>query len=114
MISPSRALEDKSGDQQARAELLGKVLCAAGEQPYMLKHGVERDAYFIVMVPFTDLEAMKLQKETGKSPVVIKVGKRTLVALQLEADVAAGQILPTFYDAEHKRWTSTIALTRFQ
>jgi hypothetical protein len=80
----------------------------------MLKHGANRDAYYIVMLPTTDLEAVRLRKETGKTPIVITTGKRTLIALQLEPGIAAGELQQTFYDAGHKRWTSTIALTRFQ
>jgi len=114
VISPSRALEDKKGDQQARAELLAKLLAASGERPFMLKHGAGEDLYFIVMLTTTDLEAGRIQKNTGKPVVTVTAGKHTLMALQLEPELAVGELQSTYYEAKRKRWSATISLTRFQ
>ena len=112
MITPSRALGDGKGDPQAKAELLGKLLLAAGEKPYMLRHGTGRTAQFLTMVTVSDAEAESLADLTGKKPTVITFGKMSLMPLQLDSGSVAGQVSGKLYDPAKSRWTSTIALTR--
>ena len=85
-------LGNKKGDQQARAELLGELLAASGDRPYMLQHGSGRDGYHVVMVHVTDDEAAELAGQTGAAPVVIPIGKAKLMPLQLESELNAGQL----------------------
>jgi hypothetical protein len=114
VILPSRALGTKSGDQQARAELLGKLLAAAGDTPYMLCHGTGRSAYYLVMAQVAPEEAKELAAKTGAPPTVIRMGKLDLVPMQLEAGSALGSVSGKLYDAASAKWTGAVTLTPFK
>jgi hypothetical protein len=107
-------LSNKSGDQQARAELLGKLLVAAGEKAYMLKHGSDKDTYFMIMVPVPETEAAEWAASLKRKPVVISMGKLKLIPLPLEGKAGIGSIEKTLYDPDAGGWTSTVALMRFK
>jgi hypothetical protein len=113
-VPPSRALSNKSGDQQARAELLASLLLSAGEKPYLLKHGQDRDAYYLVLVPISEEEAKPWAEKTKPPPVVLTLGALKLMPLQLEDGVSAGSIEPRLYDPAGGGWTATIAVRRFK
>lgn len=106
----SRALAAKEGDQQSRAELLGKLLSAAGEKTYILRHGADKTATHLIMASVTNAEASELQRKTRKPPVVVSLGKLTLVPLQLEPELAPGQVQDRLYKPDKGRWTASIAL----
>jgi hypothetical protein len=107
-------LDEASGDQQARAELLGKLLIAAGEKPYLLKHGEERAAYYLMLVPVKDDEAAEWTKTAGSAPVLIAFGPLKMTPLPLEKDQKAGSIEKRFYDPATAAWTATTAVMRFK
>lgn len=107
-------LSNKSGDQQARAELLGKFLAVTGEKAYMLKHGSDRATYFMIMIPVSDDEAAEWSKTLKIKPEVISMGKLKLVPLQLEAKAELGTIDKKLYDLDTGGWTSTVGLMRFK
>ena len=107
-------LSNKSGDQQARAELLGKLLVTSGEKVYMLKHGSGKEIYYMVMVPVSDEEAAEWAKTLKAKPEVINMGKLKLVPLQLEAKAEIGSIDKKLYDPDTGGWTSTAGLMRFK
>jgi hypothetical protein len=106
-------LGEASGDQQARAELLGKLLLAIGEKPYLLKHGEKQAVYYLVMVPVKDEEAPEWTKTLGGAPQVITFGPLKLMSLQLEKDVKPGSIEKRLYDPA-VGWSATIAVMRFK
>ena len=110
---PSRALSKKSGDQQARAELLGKLLLAGGDKPYLLKHGLDRDANHLVLVPVSEEEAKQWAGPLKAPPTVITMGALKLMPLPLEAGAAIGSIEKRLYDAANG-WTATIAVARLK
>lgn len=105
---------DASGDQQARAELLGKLLLAAGEKPYLVKHGEKQSVYYLIMVPMQDEEAPAWTKRLGGAPQVIQLGPLKLMPLQLEKDLKAGSIEKRLYDPAGGGWSATIAVMRFK
>ena len=107
-------LSNKNGDQQARAELLGKLLAAAGEKPYMLKHGSGKELYYMVMVPVSDDEAAEWNKGLKSKVTLISLGKLKLAPLQLEEKAEIGSVEKQLYDPDASGWTSTIALMRFK
>jgi len=87
---------------------------AIGDEPYILTHGTERQSYCMILVSVTEEEQAAIKQKTGTDPVVVKIGKRTLVALPLEAKALAGTLDKKHYDADQKRWTSTIAISRYK
>jgi len=107
-------LSEASGDQQARAELLGKLLIASGEKPYLLKHGEDRSAYYLVMLPVKDDEIPEWTKNLGAAPQVITFGALKLMPLPLEKDLKAGSIEKRLYDPAGGGWSATIAVMRFK
>jgi hypothetical protein len=113
VITPSRALGDKKGDQQARAELLGKLLAAIGEKPYMLCHGTGRNAHYLLLLRVPDVDVNKLSAAAGKNIMPVHANDGVFVALSLERGATVG----TFgkqYNAEKKTWTDAIAVTPFK
>jgi len=110
-VPPSRALSKKKGDQQSRAELLGKLLVAAGEKAYIVQHGKGEGLYFLVMVPVTDDEVKQWTESLKSAPTVITVDSLKLMPLQLEKDAAVGSIDAAHYDpAEGKGWTAAVTV----
>jgi hypothetical protein len=114
VIPPSRALGTKSGDQQARAELLGKLLIAAGEKPLMACHGAGKEAYYLVLVQVTPEEVKELAEKSGKDPTVIRQGSFDLVALPLEPEQRPGAVAANLYDAKTGKWTKSTVITPFK
>jgi len=112
-VLPSRALGTGEGDQQSRAELLGKLLLALDEKPYMLRHGTGRSAYHLVMVELSEDEAGELGARPGK-PKPVRFGKRRMLPLQIEKGLEIGEIQGKLYDPDPGRWTGSIALMRFK
>jgi len=94
--------------------VLGRLLIAAGDAPYMLRQGTGRDLYHMIMLKVTDEEAAALGSVAGKPATVIRTGKSLFVPLELEEGSEIGQIAATRYDAANKRWIGTIALSLFK
>ncbi|MEI6970627.1 MAG: hypothetical protein WCL44_03840 [bacterium] len=113
-MPPSRALSNKSGDQKSRAELLGKLLVAAGEKPYILTHGTDRSAYFLVLAAVTEDEVKSWTSSLTNAPTIIALGPVRALPLQLEKDSPIGTISKRLYDTGGGGWTATIAITRFK
>jgi len=90
------------------------MLKAVGERPYLLTHGTDRDSYCMILVSVTEAELAALKTKTGADPEKIAVGKFMLAVLPLEDKAAAGTVDKRYYDPEKKRWTSTIALSRYK
>jgi hypothetical protein len=107
-------LGSKNGDQQSRAELLGRLLIAVGDKPYMLQHGTERECRNLILLRMADDEVAALCAATGKDPVMVKVGSAGFIPLPLEADMAPGQIPQQLYDAGQQRWNGTVAVMRYK
>ena len=107
-------MSEASGDQQARAELLGKLLIAIGEKPYLLKHGEKQTIYYLIMVPVKDEEAPEWTKTLGMAPQVIPIGPLKLIALPLENGLKAGSLEKRLYDPAGGGWSATIAIMRFK
>lgn len=105
---------DKCGDQQSRVELLGKLLSAAGDKPYILRHGTDKESVYMVLLDLSDEEVAQLENKTGQKPTVIRLGKYNMIPMQLEAGNKPGDIDKQYYDIDMKRWTATIALMRFK
>lgn len=80
----------------------------------MLKHGSDRDTYFMVMAPVSDDEVTEWSKALKSKPTVINLGRLKLVALQLEAKAEIGSIEKKIYDPGNNGWTSTVALMRYK
>jgi hypothetical protein len=102
------------GDQQARAELLGKLLQAAGQNPYMLRHGTGRAGYHLILLKLKQEAREALAQASGAPIPGVRVGGMTFVALPLEKDARAGQVPAQRYNAETGTWTATIAISRFR
>jgi hypothetical protein len=66
------------------------------------------------MLSLPDNEVAELGKKTGKPTEVVTMGKTKLLTLPLEAGMAAGEMPGKLYDAKEKRWTSTVAVSRYQ
>ena len=80
----------------------------------MLKHGTDKDAYFMIMVSVSDEEAAAWTKTLKDKPQVISMGKRKLLPLPLEAKAGIGTIDSKLYDPKTGGWTSTAGLMRFK
>ncbi|MDD5677442.1 MAG: hypothetical protein PHW60_05545 [Kiritimatiellae bacterium] len=105
---------EASGDQQARAELLAKLLVASGERPYLLKHGEGKTTYQLIMVPMKDEELPEWTKTLGSTPLVIPFGPLKLMPLPLEKNLKAGSLEKRLYDPAAGGWSATIAVMRFK
>lgn len=104
----------KKGDQQSRTELLGKLLVAAGDKPYILRHGAGRQCHHVILVSLSDEEVAELKADTGQTPSVVRVGPRQMVPVQLEAGSPVGKIEKRLYNPEKGRWSGSIAVMRFK
>ena len=109
MIPPSRALGGLSGDQRARAEVLGDLLIAAGEKPLILTHDLGRKSYFLILVFIDD----DLASEASLISKTIKLGSRSFLALPLEADLKPGDIPPALRSTAGG-WSTTITVQSFR
>lgn len=107
-------LSTKSGDQQARAELLCKLLAVSGEKAYLLKYGVDRDAYFIPMVPVTDAEIGEWSGTLKPAPTPVVMGPLRLLPLVLEAGCQPGAVPVAYRDPAAGGWTASVAVWRFK
>ena len=105
---------EASGDQQARAELLGTLLVASGARPYLLKHGEGQAVYYLIMLPAKDEELTDWTKTLGIAPLVIPFGPLKLMPLPLEKGLKAGSLEKRLYDPAGGGWSSTIAVMRFK
>lgn len=105
---------DKKGDQQSRAELLGKLLLAVDVQPYMLRHGSERDIYYLVLLRLNDADHKALETTVGAPVNRIKVGGIQMVPLPLETNAVIGVVDAKYYNAEKQQWTGSITVSRFR
>ena len=112
-MPPSRALGTKSGDQQARTELLGKLLNAAGEPAYFLTHGTDRTSTCLILVRATDEEVKQWADTLKPAPQAIRMGPLQLVPLPLERGAALGTVDAKLYDPQNG-WTATVAVMRFR
>lgn len=113
-VPPSRALEEKKGDQQSRAELLGELLNAAGERPFIVTHGSEENVYHVILVGATDEEIRAVKVRTLAVPMAVSVSKLKFIALPLEKDAKAGQIDKRYYDPDKSAWTVTVSVFRYR
>ncbi len=80
----------------------------------MVRHGYARSSMFIVCIAHTPELEEALKTATGKPPQILKFGKRSLMPLQLDKSVVAGQIDPKLYSPANHRWTATIAVYRYR
>ncbi len=80
----------------------------------MLKHGSDKELYFLVMISVSDEEAAEWSKTLKAKPTVISMGKLKLTPLQLEAKAEIGSVDSKLYDPETGSWTSTAGLMRFK
>lgn len=103
-------MADKKGDQQSRIELLGKLLIAAGEKPYMLSHGTDKETYYVILLKMNDKEIGEFESSSGTKPTAIKMAGFSFVPLQLESDLKAGEISSKLYNPENSQWTATTAI----
>jgi hypothetical protein len=108
----NRVLGDKKGDQQSRTELLGKLLVAAGDKPFMLRHGSGRQCHHVILVTLSEEELTEAKASTGRQPAVVRVGPRKMVPLQLQSGKPIGDVETRLYDPEKGRWTGSIAVMR--
>lgn len=95
-------------------ELLGKLLAASGERPYLLKHGEGQAAYYLIMLPAKDEDVPEWTKTLGAAPLVIPFGPLKLMPLPLEKGLKAGSLEKRFYDPAAGGWSATIAVMRFK
>lgn len=65
------------------------------------------------MIALEGEDAKQAESASGKAPVVIEIGSKTFIPLQLEAATLMGQIENRLYDPAKKSWSSTIALRRY-
>lgn len=107
-------MRDKTGDQQSRSEVLGELISALGDKSYMLQYGTGRNSYHLLLVSVSDEESARVAELTGKSPVVIRMGRRSMLPLQLEEGMRMGEIEERLYDPAGRRWTGTIAVARYK
>jgi|GEM_PF-5360873 len=80
----------------------------------MLKHGSEKDTYFMVMIPASDDEVSEWTKTLKSKPAVINLGSHKLIPLQLEAKAEIGSVEKKLYNPDASGWTSTIGLMRYK
>jgi len=104
----------KSGDQQARAELLGKLLLAAGEKPYILRHGTGRKTYHLIMLRVVEDELEQVAALDGGRPTVVRMGPYRFIPLSLEAGGKIGGIVDRVYNTDESRWTGSVALMPYR
>ncbi|HIJ58078.1 MAG TPA: hypothetical protein HPP41_00215 [Deltaproteobacteria bacterium] len=107
-------LRNKIGDQQARVEVLGKLLIAVGEKPFLLRYGTGKESYYMVMLRLSPEDIERLAKQTGKKTTLVSFGKMKLLPLQLEKNLSPGEIEKKFYDPAEEHWTGTIELTQYK
>ena len=107
-------LRNKIGDHQARVEVLGKLLIAVGEKPFLLQYGTGRESYYMLMLQLSPEDIEQLAKRTGKKTTLVSFGKMKLLPFQLEKDLSPGEIEKKFYDPAGKHWTGTIELTSYK
>ena len=105
---------DKKGDQQSRAELLGKMLDAIGEKPFLLRHGTARDTYCLILLKYDAALDADLAKATGAKPQPVKVGAGTFLACPLEAKAEVGGVDAKYYEVAAERWTAGITAMPFK
>ncbi len=103
---------NKSGDYQSRVELLGKLLLACGEEPYMLRHGSGRSVYHLILLRTDKLGDAKLVQSGDASGTTVKVGPYEFIALPIGEGGTMGLPDSKYYNPKKKRWTAAIALSR--
>lgn len=108
-------LEGKIGDQCARAELLGHLLWAMGERPYILCHGKnKKDSYYIVMLKVNDVERKEFSSFYGKELPTVRIGIFNFLGMPLEEKSSIGLPGELLYNPENKTWTAAIEIHRFK
>ncbi len=90
------------------------MLLATGAQPYLLRHGGERDVYHLVLLRLNEADGKALDEALGAPAVRVKAGPLQMVALPLEAGAKIGAVDAKYYNAEKQSWTASIAVSRFQ
>ena len=89
------------------------MLSSIGRKPSMLRHGTGREAWYLVVLKVTDADMQAYTKVLGAAPPTVKVGPFRYLALPLEKDAVPGKVDEKYCSAEG-RWTSTIAVSRFE
>ena len=107
-------LGDKKGDQQARVELLGRLLIEAGETPYWARVGTGKATYCLVLIRVTGKDREMLKAFPGGAPKTIKVATAEFLPLSLEPGAKIGDLPEAAYDPATGRWQASMSLTRFQ
>ena len=102
-------LSSKEGDEQARAELLGKLLADEGEKPYLLMHGAGRTTRCLILAPVST-EEIGVLKSGPLDPTIITFANKILLPLQLKGREPVGFVDPALYDLETRRWTKKVSL----
>ena len=110
----ARALHDLKGDQQTRTRLLGKLLIAIGEKPYLLRHGTGDSPCFLILLPNPGAITEALTRGKGAKPGAIRVANHDFVALPIEEGAQIGVVDEERYDPDRRVWTASIAVSRFR
>jgi hypothetical protein len=65
-------------------------------------------------VPATREEAQQWSPSLKQPPLLIRMGARRLMPLQLEPGAQAGTLESKYYDPAGSGWSATVAVTRFK
>lgn len=90
------------------------MLQTAGFQPYMLRHGSERNIYYLVLLRLNEADSKALDDALGAPAPKVKVGPMNMVALPLEPGAKIGAVDAKYYNAEQHSWTASMAVSRYQ
>jgi hypothetical protein len=107
-------LKKGKGDYLARLELLGKLLCAVDEKPYILIHGIGKEEQGLILLRLKTNELAECNSAIGHELKTISVGKNKFVPLSLKPGTKAGTVDKALYDHDKKRWTASIRLSRYK
>lgn len=90
------------------------MLLATGVQPYLLRHGSERDAYHLVLLRLNEADGKALDDALGAPATRVKVGPVQFVALPLEPGAKIGAVDAKYYNAEKQSWTASLATSPYR
>ena len=107
-------MSDKKADSQARAELLGRLIEAAGEQPYMLVHGEGRACRHLILLRVAEDEVKELSTAWKRELPPVVVGAFRFLPLPLDEGAQPGDVPADLYDSATRRWKGSIAVRRFK
>ena len=109
MITASRALAEKSGDSQARAELLTEMLTAAKMKVYTLQYGSRRSFRCLTVLQAEDSHLQELESALKEKPKAFTIGSDKYLSLPLNGD-KIGELPTKIFDKTKQSFTETIIL----